>query len=108
MSTEYQNLVNDMTGALGPKTSAFWKPHNTPAPWALSSQPLYYDTVTGLYTTAFDKYGSQLPLQESFGARRKKKGKRRVKKKVHFWSPFLISRKSRTKKLKRRQTPYRR
>ncbi len=55
--TNYQRKVNDLTGAMGPTTPAFWKNdvNIKGDPWKLSSQPLSYNTMLGIYETAQDQ-----------------------------------------------------
>jgi len=59
MSTKYQKEVNNLTGAMGPDTSAFWNPQSayTGTPWTLNSAPLYFSPSSGVYVTASESSG---------------------------------------------------
>jgi len=54
--SDYQQQVNDLTGAMGPTTLANWKNTMTTTgyPWTLGSQPLYYSPSVGKYITSFE------------------------------------------------------
>lgn len=67
--TTYQKDVNYLTGALGPKTSAFWIRGTNKGPnWSLASQPLYMGP-SGLYETSFT--GIRKTIGLGYGRRRK-------------------------------------
>jgi hypothetical protein len=75
MPTNYQNQVNDLTGAMGPTNPALW--NNTykltgPA-YELSSQPMYFSPEKGYYVTSADLPASIGSASFSFGKRHKKK-----------------------------------
>ena len=78
--THYQNQVNSLTGALGPKQPAFWK--NTykmtgPA-YSMGSQPLYYAPSKGFYVTSADVPAANYSVDFSnFGFGRKRRSVRR-------------------------------
>jgi len=81
MSTKYQRLVNDQTGAMGPTKSAFWPSlgGTTGDVSSLSAHPLVYSPTTGKYVTASDNGAAQASISFSFGARCKRCGKPKLR-----------------------------
>lgn len=73
MSTKYQRLVNDQTGAMGPTKSAFWPDlqKTTGNVSSLSAHPLVYSPTTGRYVTASDNGAAQASISFSFGAKKR-------------------------------------
>ena len=72
MSTKYQRLVNDQTGAMGPTKSAFWPDlqKTTGDVSSLGAHPLVYSPTTGKYVTASDNGAAQASISFSFGRHR--------------------------------------
>ncbi len=79
-ASSYQTKVNDLTGAMGPTTTAEWAKMGSMGETTadLSSQPLYYDTSSGKYVTAYDQYSTWNPamLDKSIAAFGRKRGKK--------------------------------
>jgi hypothetical protein len=63
----YQDQVNDLTGGMGPKNTAYWKNtgSTTGNPWNLGAAPLYF-TSDGKYETSFEQNAA--PQSISFEA----------------------------------------
>ena len=73
----YQQSVNNLTGALGPNNSAYWRDLTTTtgAPYSLGAQPLYYVPSKGIYgtsATGFESQGTADFSSFGFGSRYKK------------------------------------
>jgi hypothetical protein len=117
LATQYQNDVNDLTGAMGPKNPAFWKDVGSIVgdTASLAAQPLYYSPDLGSrYVTAFDQNASVMsqdftgrpvvagwdPSALSFGSKQKHKKSRFLK--------FLRSLKKSLKKSKRSKRSHKR
>jgi hypothetical protein len=80
--TEFQKKVNDLPGALGPASSAFWKNTYEISSNAvnLNKQPLYYSPSIGKYVTSSDTPASQGSVNFSnfsFGSRSRRSRTRR-------------------------------
>src|ERR1700750_2657834 len=69
---EYQKQVLDLTGALGPTTTAYWPITDTPDPYNMSSQPLYINN-NGMYTASFDKPADYYNIISGFGKKMDKR-----------------------------------
>lgn len=84
---DYQQQVNNMTGALGPTTQALWKNTTTTTgqPYNMDSHPLYYSPVYGKYVTTSESNAAKGSADFSslnFGKKRKtKKNKKHSKRK---------------------------
>lgn len=63
----YQSQVNDLTGAMGPTTTAFW-PDLGPVkdPWSMAAQPLYFSGPDQRYMISPDVNADKLSVM-SFG-----------------------------------------
>ena len=80
-STNYQNQLNSLPGAIGPASSAFWAntlKTNGPA-YSLGAQPLYYAPQQGFYVTSADIPAAQGSVNFSsfgFGSHRRRRSRR--------------------------------
>jgi len=62
----YQQQVNDLTGAMGPVSGSLadWKNTMTTTgdPWSMNSQPLYYNSYLGKYVTSFEANAAPMSI----------------------------------------------
>ena len=62
----YQQTVNNLTGAFGPKHAVDWSVNQKQhSPWKMNAQPLYFDLPGGKYVTSYDDPNMNLQLVNS-------------------------------------------
>ncbi len=83
--SKYQHKVNSLLGALGPTTTAYWKPMTSYSgnTWDLDRQPLYWSASAGKYITSYDMDASKssVDFASGFGRKKLRRGKSRRKSK---------------------------
>ena len=62
--TDYQQQVNDLTGAMGPNNLANWKNTMTTTgdPWSMGAAPLYFSPSVGRYITSFEANAAPMSI----------------------------------------------